>query len=170
MGEVAADNNEDNKRERSQSTTDESLGAWDSFALVTNNTTGPGMMGLPLLFHNAGIIPTSAAIFFIGCCSGLCGTMLAETLSLIPGNSKFDKQIEFSSAFRLIIGGRWYKLSEALLMIMCMVQAISGLVETAQSLDSFFASFILDDTIAIAFTPLPSLVTWSAKHCTLDVG
>jgi len=156
---------EDNKKEDSDKGGDDTLGVWDSFALVTNNTTGPGMMGLPLLFKNAGVLPSCAAILFIGCCSGLCGTLLAETLSLIPGNSNFNKQIEFSSAFRLIIGGRWYKLSEALLMVMCMVQAISGLVETAQSLDSFFASFVFNDTYAIAFTPFPAVVSWSASRC-----
>lgn len=174
MNQTASDDRDENDTKgsssssSSQSPNRDYLGVWDSFALVTNNTTGPGMMGLPLLFHNAGIIPTSAAIILIGCCSGLCGTMLAETLSLIPGNAAFDKQIEFSAAFRLIIGGRWYYLSEVLMMIMCMVQAISGLVETAQSLDSFFASFLFTHTYAVSFSPLPALVSWSAAHCGVE--
>ena len=146
---------------------EKALGVFDSFALLTNNMTGPGMMGLPLLFHEAGIVPTIICIVLIGCSSALSGTMLAETISLIPGNSAFDRKVEYSSAFRLIIGGRWYVFAESLLLCTCFVQALAGLVETAQSLDSFLASFLIDKSFAIEILPFPKFVTWSAASCNI---
>ena len=97
------------KDSESTESDDATLGVWDSFALLTNNMTGPGMMGLPLLFQQAGIIPSVLAIVFISTCSALCGTMLSETLSLIPGNSKFERKIEYTGAFEMFIGGRWFR-------------------------------------------------------------
>lgn len=145
--------------------TQKTLGFFDSFALLTNNMTGPGMMGLPLLYHEAGFLPATVAIIFIGVCSGFCGTMLAETISLIPGNSKFERKIEYSSGFRMIIGGRWFFIAEMLLLSACFVQVLAGLVETAQSLDSFLASFLVDRTYALQLLPTPRIATWSARKC-----
>ena len=144
---------------------DKTLGVLDSFALLTNNMTGPGMMGLPLLFHEAGIIPTSLCIIYVGCCSALCGTMLAETISLVPGNSKFNRKVEYSTAFRMVIGGKWFLIAESLLLCTCFVQAIAGLVETAQSLDSFLASFVLGRTFGLQMYPYPRFLEWSSESC-----
>jgi hypothetical protein len=54
------------------------IDSFGSFALVSNNISGPAMMGLPHLFHVAGILPVvfSIVLVFIG--SSLTGTLLAE--------------------------------------------------------------------------------------------
>ena len=96
-----------------------------------------GMMGLPFLFQEAGIIPTTCCLLFISCSAALCGTFLSETIALVPGNGKYERKLEYSSAFRMIIGGSWYFIAEVLFLVTCMVQSIASLVETAQSFDGW---------------------------------
>ena len=91
------------KETKAEKLNDSLLGSLDSFVLISNNMIGPGMMGLPLLFHDAGLVPTVICIVFIACCAGLCGTMFAETISLIPGNSQFAMAVEYPTAFRIIL-------------------------------------------------------------------
>jgi len=78
--------------------------------------TGPAMMGLPFLFRHAGIIPVVCSVAITCICASLCGTLLADTIAHIPGNSKFTKHIMFSNAFHKIIGGNWYYVAETLFL------------------------------------------------------
>ncbi len=72
--------------------------------LIINNTSGPAMMSLPHLFSKAGIVPTTIAIIFAAILSSLCGTLLSDSISTVAGNKNFTRNIQFSSAFKLIIG------------------------------------------------------------------
>jgi hypothetical protein len=64
----------------------------------------------------------------------------------------------------------WYLLAESLFLISCMVQACAAIVETAQSLDGFIASFILDETYAIELLPLSfRIITWSPSECEAEL-
>ena len=79
-------------------------------------------------------------VFF---CSSLCGTLLADALSCIPSNSNFKRDIDFSTAFHIIVGlvliytffvlmivfspnscvgGDWYVLTQSLFLLSCFVQ------------------------------------------------
>lgn len=124
---------------------EKTLGYFSSIALLTNNITGPGMMGLPLIIHQAGVMPTVLFAIFIGGASALCGTLLAETIALVPGNSNFDRNIKFASVVRLVVGRRLFFGSIALVAVSCTIRAITGLVEAAQSLDVFLATFVLPE-------------------------
>jgi amino acid permease len=136
-----------------------------SVALITNNISGPAMMGLPHLFHAAGIVPAVSCILVVWCCASLSGTMLADAIQRIPGNRNFSKNVNFSTAFRLIVGEDWYVIAETLFILSCMVQACAALVETAQSLDGFLASFVLGKTWALQIFPGPALLEWSPEDC-----
>ena len=41
------------------------IGWVGSLSLVTNNITGPAMMGLPIVFRQAGVVPTVICIFTV---------------------------------------------------------------------------------------------------------
>jgi len=114
-----------------------------SFALISNNISGPAMMGLPHLFHTAGVVPvvTAIAATFLG--SSLVGTLMSDAIASIPGNVDFERNLSFSKAFHIILGPAWYALAEALFLVSCLVQACAAIVETAQSLDGFIASFVV---------------------------
>ena len=136
-----------------------------SVALITNNISGPAMMGLPHIFHAAGIIPAVSCILAVCGCASLCGTMLADSIQRIPGNRSFNKNVNFSTAFRLVVGEDWYVVAETLFIMSCMVQACAAIVETAQSLDGFLASFVLGKTWALQIFPELAILEWSPEDC-----
>lgn len=133
--------------------------------LHLSNLCRPAMLGFPALFQKAGIIPVVIAVSFVYVSSSLCGTFLADAIASIPGNKTFSKHIDFSTAFKLIVGDHWYIAAETLFLISCGVQACASLVETAQSLDGFLASFMLGKTYALQLYPTVEFVTWSTSLC-----
>ena len=147
---------------------EKNIGYFGSFCLLANNISGPGMMGLPRLFVNAGIIPSSIAILVVASISGFGGTILSDSISSIPGNSMFERQIEFSSAFQVLGGDHWYLLAESFFVISCLIQACSGLVETSQSIDSFIAGFIWGETYAFQLYPTVEVITWNSDACSFS--
>lgn len=157
---TALDSN--NRKKEPLSKSIDSLG---SIALIANNIFGPAMMGLPHLIQTAGIVPTVTCILVVCCSSSLCGTMLADSIQRIPGNRNFSKNINFSDAFRIIVGEDWYVVAETLFIMSCMVQACAAIVETAQSLDGFLASFVLGRTWGLQILPQPALLEWSPQDC-----
>lgn len=121
-------------------TTTKSINGLGSFSLLINNLIGPAMLGFPNLFRRAGLVPTVISIVFIYLCASLSGTLLADAVSSIPGNRTYSRNIDFSTAFRIVLGEDWYLFAETLFLISCGVQAFASIVETAQSLDGFLAS------------------------------
>ena len=146
-------------------TPEKTIGPFPSFVLIANNIAGPGLMGLPLLFQQAGILPVTASILLICLCASFVGCSLSETIARIPMNSNFDLNVEYSSAFRIIMGRNWYILAEIFFLLACMVQVITGLVETAQSLDGFIASYLLGETYALSVYPTLKFLNWSPTNC-----
>ena len=43
------------------------------------------------------------------------GTLLADAIASLPGNNKFNRNLSFSKAFKIAVGGRWYFLGEHVL-------------------------------------------------------
>jgi len=138
-----------------------------SMALIANNITGPAMMGLPLIYRQAGILPTTACILICWVLSSFGGTLLSETIQNLKGNQKFDKNIDFSYAFSKVVGKKWRTPVSVLVIISCGVNCIAGIVATSQSLDSFIASFILGKTYAIevSYTNGFGVATWDSSGC-----
>lgn len=139
-----------------------------SFTLLINNMVGPAMMGIPRLFQQAGLIPTSCCMLFIYGCATLCGTLFSDAISAIPGNKTFDRHVDFSSAFRLVIGKELYIIAETLFLITCAVQAITAIVESAQSVDGFLASFLIGKTFALQILPSVKFIHWTPELCLQD--
>ena len=138
---------------------------FESFALISNNISGPAMMGLPHLFHVAGIVPVVFAIVLVFFGSSLVGTLLADAIASIPGNSDYNRHLSFSKAFKIVLGERWYILAETFFLVSCLVQACAAIVETAQSLDGFIASFVWGKTYGLQFLPVVGVVEWSGMDC-----
>ena len=140
------------------------IGWFGSLSLVANNISGPAMMGLPIVFREAGIIPTTLCILTTWIMSSLCGTFLAETIQKLPGNENFEKNVDFSYIFSKVVGKQWHLRCEVLVIFSCAVCCFAGIVETAQSLDSWLASFVLGKTYAVTI-PGMEFITWDASGC-----
>ena len=145
------------------------IGLIQSFILIINNTIGPAMMGLPRIFQRAGIIPTLITIISVTIMTSLTCTCLADTIASIPGNKHFSKEVSFSMAFKYIIGPFWFTVVEILFIVSCLVQVSASLIETAQSLDGFLASFLVGKTYAVELIPsFPRIIEWSPSECVDD--
>jgi amino acid permease len=146
-------------------TPDKTISFLGSLSLISNNTTGPAMMGLPFLVLKAGIIPVVGSIIVCAVLTSLMVTMMSDAVSSLPRNKNFDRPITFATAFRLIAGKRWAAAVELLFLMSCMVQACAALVETAQSLDGFIASFIVGKSYALQIAPEIRFISWDASTC-----
>jgi hypothetical protein len=144
---------------------EQNIDSFSSFCLISNNISGPAMMGLPHVFKSAGILPTIVAIVIAYITSSLTGTLLADAVSSIPGNGRYHRNLDFSKSFKIVVGKRWAAFAELLFIMACMSQACSALVETAQSLDGLLASFLLGKTYAIQLFPRPAFLEWSPNLC-----
>jgi hypothetical protein len=148
-------------------TFEKSIGLYASIALLSNNISGPAMMSLPLLVQRAGILPVIFGLVLVSVCSSLNATILADTISMLPGNIFFGRTISFARAFHLIAGGYWYVIAETLFLMLCFVQTCASIVDTAQALDEFFASFIFGSSYALQLYPL-EFITWTPSLCDTD--
>lgn len=133
---------------------------------VGNNITGAGMMGLPLIFHQAGIIPTCICLIVVGCCAALCGSLLAESISMLPNNKHYDKNISFPSMVRIVIGRKVFILCMVVVVMYCMFQCVTNLIEASKALDTFWTHFISERTYGLVFDDWNMhLESWSAQSC-----
>lgn len=73
--------------------------------------------------------------------------------------------MDFSQAFKLLLGDAWYAVAETLFVSSCMVQATSAIVQTSQCLDSLLATFLLPKVYALQLAPTVEIVSWSASSC-----
>ena len=142
-----------------------SIGYIGSLALIIQNCFGPGIVTLPQLFQQAGIIPMVTSIIFFSITSTLVGTFLADAISKLPGNQRFSKNVSYSHAFRIVMGDEAYILAESLFLISCGVQAVAAIVAVAQSIDSLLASLVIGHTYALQVLPSIQLINWSPALC-----
>jgi hypothetical protein len=66
------------------------LGSW---AIAANSLTGPAMLCLPDTYQRAGLIPTTVVIMFVCILSALCCLHMSNTISKVPGNRNFTKDV-----------------------------------------------------------------------------
>jgi amino acid permease len=70
-----------------------------SISIAVNSLTGPAMLNLPSVFQKSGVIPTTFTIAFLCVLSTLCSLHMADTISKVPGNAHFHKEV--SSTFNM---------------------------------------------------------------------
>ncbi|CAG8474213.1 10553_t:CDS:2, partial [Funneliformis mosseae] len=114
-----------------------------SVALLVSSMTGPGIVTIPLLFQMAGwLIPviTFVMAIVLGAAASL---FLCEALSAVPGNNKFQKQVEFSHLSSLIVSNKHQKrLVQTGLFISMQSINIASIILSSQTMDSLVISII----------------------------
>ena len=71
-----------------------------SISLLVNELVGPGILDIPATFQRNGFIPTTIAIVIIAVLSAKISLSMAKVISMIPGNSNFSKEVEYSQSFQ----------------------------------------------------------------------
>ena len=126
------------------------------------------MLGFPRLIQQAGWLPVMVSVTLVYLSASFCGSFLSHAIAGIEGNDRYQRNIDFSSAFHIIAGDFWYVLAETLFLIACAVQACAGIVEASQSLDGFIASFLFGHTYGLQLFPTLEVVNWSPENCVTD--
>eukprot|EP00550_Attheya_septentrionalis_P006573 CAMPEP_0198290160 /NCGR_PEP_ID=MMETSP1449-20131203/8119_1 /TAXON_ID=420275 /ORGANISM="Attheya septentrionalis, Strain CCMP2084" /LENGTH=421 /DNA_ID=CAMNT_0043988619 /DNA_START=161 /DNA_END=1423 /DNA_ORIENTATION=- len=117
-----------------------SVGYLGSLSIVANTLTGPGMLALPATYQLAGFIPTTVAIVVVCTLCAFCALNLANVISKAPGNSNFERELEYSETFRIFWGHKWFIMTQIAFFICILCQTVASIVDTAQVVDEFMGT------------------------------
>ena len=106
-----------------------------SFIFIINQIYGPGVLAIPILFQQSGLV--LSGVFLVAFCviSSLSSTLLSQAIALIPGNARYDRRFEFSSCIRYYWPRSLHGLSSVLLNITIQSYNLASIVICAQSID-----------------------------------
>ena len=113
----------------------QTIGRFGSLCYLVNQIFGPGVLAIPAVFVDSGLIPSALmnlVVFFWSCASA---SMLLRAISLIPGNSELKKRIEYASAVEHYFGVRAAKAFQVFLHLSLQSLNIASIIVTAQSFD-----------------------------------
>jgi len=138
---------------------------------MVNSLTGPAMLNLPSTFQRSGIIPTTLTIILLCILSSLCSLHMADVISKVPGNKKFQKEIEYSEVFRRFWSHRAYIFTQVAFFCCILCLNVASIMDTAQVVDQIFAH-TNKGTAALRYNINNSskveLVYWSHHSCTKE--
>lgn len=146
----------------------EKIGYWGSISIAVNSLTGPAMLSLPATFQRCGLIPTIITIIFVCLLSSACSLHMADTISKIPGNENFQREVEFSDTFKYFWGGKWYIFTQAVFFICVTCLNISSIVDTSQVVDTILGHWIVGGSAAMKFSVTNGFewIRWDPNVCT----
>ena len=145
------------------------IGFLGSLSIAVNSITGPAMVNLPLTFQRSGVIPTTLTLVFICILSSLCSLHMANTISKVPGNDNFRKEVEFSQAFYMFWGRKWFIFTQTVYFLCVTCLNISSMVDTAQVVDTFVGHWISNGAVALQLSSTSAqFVRWDPSSCTQE--
>ena len=106
-----------------------------SVALLVNNVTGGSMVVLPQTFQDAGWVLPTMALMGIAFLSVVCGVMVIECMTLVPGNNRFQKRLEYTN-LAYVYFPRWlYWVVQAFYQLSILAQNVGMIVQSVQVMD-----------------------------------
>jgi len=127
------------------------IGMLGSIAIMVNSLTGPAMLNLPSTFQKSGLIPTTMSLVLLCGLSSLCSSHMANVISKVPGNSKFQKEIEYSDVFRHFWGERGFIFTQFFFFCCITCLNVASIVDTAQVVDQIISRTIQKGTMAFRY-------------------
>lgn len=122
-----------------------------SIAIMVNSLTGPAMLNLPSTFQKSGLIPTTITLVLLCGLSSLCSSHMASVISKVPGNSNFNKEIEYSEVFRHFCGERGFILTQLFFFCCITCLNVASIVDTAQVVDQIISRTTMKGTMAFRY-------------------
>jgi amino acid permease len=94
---------------------------WGGVALFINNITGGGMVLFPQLYQEAGWLLSTGCLLLIMGLSCACTLMVIAAMSIIPGNGRFQKRIEYTTIMQHYLprSGYWIAMMLYQLSLAC---------------------------------------------------
>jgi amino acid permease len=106
-----------------------------SIALLINNVTGGSMVVLPQTFQQAGWVLPVMALFGVAALSVTCGLMIIECMTLVPGNNRFQKRLEYTNIAHIYFPTWLYWIAQIFYQLSILAQNISMIVQSVQVMD-----------------------------------
>jgi len=155
------------RRQRSsKNDNDKVIGLWGSIALLVNNITGPGLVILPLAFQTTGYAGLTLIITLYTLMSLVCIFFVAETMTRIPGNERFQNSVEFMDLVRTYFSPRVHLVVLALFLVSCVGTNIGNIVESAQTIDEAMLAF--GSACALRLSPHPGFTCITKEEASSD--
>ncbi len=126
---------EEIKEERGKSLGVKSVGTWLSFFFIINQIYGPGVLAIPLVNVQSGIVPVLLSVTFFLVVSCLAATCLAQAMASIPDNRQYQQRVEYATAVQYFYGERWHVVFQICLAITVQTYNVASVVICAQSID-----------------------------------
>lgn len=134
-----------------------------SCVLTVNNVAGPGMLGIPLVFQQAGWLVPILILCTIYIVSSFASTMICETMNLVPGNSHYQERLEFSTVIKHYFGVKAYYVCQLFYNLSLTTMNIASILVSAQVMDEFIV-FCFGQSYAIQFFPRFDIVVADASQ------
>jgi hypothetical protein len=113
-----------------------SIAFFAGLCLVTNNTTGAGMVVIPAMFQECGWLYPLLAFALVASISIWAGLFLSKAVARVPGNAHLEKRIEFNELTRDYMPRWMYLVCMTALLFNFQASNISSIVLSAQVTDS----------------------------------
>jgi len=128
------------------------IGPWGSVILLFNNLSGPGVVGIPLLFQQAGWVVPVVTMLWIGITTYLASSMICEAMRYYPKNKGYRSRVEFSTLCKFYFGDKIYLFTQFVFVLSLQSVNVTGIIETSQVMDRLILT-IIGKTGAIQFYP-----------------
>jgi amino acid permease len=112
-----------------------SIGYWGGVCLLANNITGPGMVLIPSVFAQSGWLFPTVLFVATGTLSAISVLYLAKSLTLIPGNERLQKRMEFAPLIKMLFPAWLYRITFCGLLFLLQITNIGSIVISAQTMD-----------------------------------
>ncbi|KAG0289751.1 hypothetical protein BGZ96_006729 [Linnemannia gamsii] len=135
---------------------------WGGLCLLICNTTGPGVVSLPLVAQSAGWIPTVIIFALVGVLSYLSSMFVCEAMTEVPGNERYQANVEFSNMVLCFLGRRYQMLVQIICFLALQTTIIASIAICAQLFDNLLIR-IAHRTCAIQVYPTAAFVCVSEQ-------
>ncbi|KAG0375404.1 hypothetical protein BGX24_009159 [Mortierella sp. AD032] len=109
---------------------------WGGLCLLICNTTGPGVVSLPLVAQSAGWVPTVFGFALVGILSFLSCMFVCEAMTKVPGNDRYQANVEFSQMVLCFLGRRYQALVQIICFLALQTTIIASIAICAQLFDN----------------------------------
>jgi amino acid permease len=152
---------------RTKSAPKKDIGTLDSFVYILIQMYGYGVLALPVIYQQVGLVVATLALILFTFFFGLAPLLVAEATALIPGNDKFQKRIEFANLIDFYFSKRWYYIFQVLLAGNLLLSNLTNIRVSSQIVDSLI-QFFFGNTVAVVFYPNSKILV--TKHVNYFYG
>jgi len=143
------------------------IGSFASAAIFINAIIGPGLLSLPKVFKDAGLVLTGTLLIAGFILAAFATMARSETVALMPDNADFTRTVEFADPALNFVGRRTFYLSHIFFYLASMSMAIASIVLVAEASDIVIAR-IFGRTWALTLNgghTAFNVAVWSLDNC-----